>query len=689
MKKICKILFPIFFFSVFLYSQESALNGKWELIKEKSTDIDSYWTLGLEFLIKNNEVTFTQTWDGRIPCIEKMTLKTNSSPQKIEVKNRAFPTNIFVALKRQIGSQKEVTAKWDKNILKINEKYEIISSQGSKPIDVMHTFELSADKNLLTYRIFRNTREGEAEIKYLLKKSGYNNAYTFKMSDNWEITGKLPEQACLISLQGLVNENKPNLYFLFGPEYPFNYTGELCEYFKEKKYFSFTQLNSLDQALGIFKEYVKGYIVWDKKERASLIVAYTVAGLEKGIVVTEDLLPLMQKYGFKQIEDFRGKFTGKSDYEINLWAIDKYWDKCSKELIVWIGGEYVNVMKPAVADYGMMNKVFFTDLSARESDTLEYKLTNKLFSEMKPLSLVMGWHSYKKDLEEEFTTLSSKYALTIEGLNTLPNTSFISKIPVSPGFKFTNNHNIEPGKKYIPEKKVYVAFVQTDGLGIGAWVKPGRGTLDYAWEVDMANYMLAPSQLEYYYAQKTPKDYFLGCLSGSAYMYPKAYPKKWLPEEIKKAKNLMDELDLHVFEIMDYSDNKKIEGTNNLPKDIVDAYYKGMPDVIGFVNGYRPSFTNTIRDKVPFISYDYYISPKKPVMDAVGDMHELAKINSERPYFLLVHVREASDIVRVKSISDKLGPEFEIVPLDIFLKMAGENPTFKERYMDESERTNK
>ena len=55
-------------------------------------------------------------------------------------------------------------------------------------------------------------------------------------------------------------------------------------------------------------------------------------------------------------------------------------------------------------------------------------------------------------------------------------------------------------------------------------------------------------------------------------------------------------------------------------------------------------------------------------------------MNLARPYFLLVHVRENSDVARVKRITDRLGPDFEIIPLDIFLTMAGQNPTFQERY---------
>ena len=57
-------------------------------------------------------------------------------------------------------------------------------------------------------------------------------------------------------------------------------------------------------------------------------------------------------------------------------------------------------------------------------------------------------------------------------------------------------------------------------------------------------------------------------------------------------------------------------------------------------------------------------------------------LNPKRPYYLLMHVRQWSDIKRVKRILDQLGPEFELVPLDIFLKLAGNKPTFQTRYLD-------
>jgi hypothetical protein len=140
-------------------------------------------------------------------------------------------------------------------------------------------------------------------------------------------------------------------------------------------------------------------------------------------------------------------------------------------------------------------------------------------------------------------------------------------------------------------------------------------------------------------------------------------------------------LDLRVFETMDWSEGSEVEGNTDLTKEIVEKYYDGMPEAIGFVNGYGPGYTFAVKDGRPFVSYDYYLSPVRPEPDAVADLKELATINSKRPYFLLVHVREYSDVKRVKGILDKLGPEFEVVPLDVFLTMAGNDPTFEERFL--------
>ncbi|MCK4336432.1 MAG: hypothetical protein KAX11_00725, partial [Candidatus Aminicenantes bacterium] len=470
-------------------------------------------------------------------------------------------------------------------------------------------------------------------------------------------------------------------YFLYPKDWSFTYTGSVFDFYKDKKDYLFKELRTPVQALRTFRKHLRGYVVWDRSVRTSLIVAFTIAGLERSVVVSEDMIPMVEKTGLRPVEDLRGRFKGKSDVEIYQWAYNKYWSRCSRDFIIWMGGEHGRVMKPGVADWGICNKAFFSDLSTRVTDTEEYALADKLLGEMNPMSMVMGWHSYAKDLEREHVKLVSSHGHRVEGLHTLPNLSFSSQVAPTPGFQFKNKHNVVPGKTYIPKKKVYLACIQTDGLGIGAWLKPGRGEIPYAWEVIMNYHWLAPAMMEYFYTMATPNDYFIGALSGPGYIYPKAVPRDKLFPLIEKAREMMEVLDLKVFEIMDYSEGATVEGNTELTREVVEAYYKGMPNALGFVNGYAPAYTFTVKDGKPLISYDYYLSPTRTEKDVLADLYELAEINKKRPYFCLIHVREYSNVKRVKNILDQLGPEFELVPLDVFLKMAGKNPTFRERFL--------
>ena len=508
-----------------------------------------------------------------------------------------------------------------------------------------------------------------------------DHKYVMNLSKNWEIEGDLPVHALLISLQGVANLEKPRLYFVYPENWDFKFSEPLLNYYKNTREMEFRHLENAEEALTELSKYAKGYIVWDKSVRTSLIVAFTAAGLHESIIVSEELIPIVEKHGLEMKEDFRGKFSGKTDYEIYTWAYQQYWDKCNKDYLVYMGGEWGKMMKPGVADFGIYKKSFFTDASTNPEDTLEYYFAKRLFREMKPLSLVMGWHSYKKDKEAQHVRLASSYALRVEGLHTLPNMSFNTQVGLIPGYKFKNNHNVEPDKTYIPENKVYLSCIQTDCLGLGAWTEPGRGDIPYAWEVTMNWVWLAPAMMQFFYDESTPNDYFIGSLSGPGYMYPKSIPMEYLPQVVDKAYELMQTLDLNSFELMEHTNYWDTDGIDDdVPKEIVDVYYERMPGAIGFANGYRPAHTFTARDGRPFISYDYYLSEKRDEDEAAADIKELANLNAKRPYFCLMHIREFGHIERVKRILAKLGSEFELVPLDVFFKLAGNSPTFIERY---------
>ncbi len=495
------------------------------------------------------------------------------------------------------------------------------------------------------------------------------------VAGDWKITGDLPREALLISLQGLVNRTGPNLYLLYGSDYDYGNVQALLDYYHADHHVDYTMIKTIPDALVKFRKYVKGYIVYDQKIRDSIVLSFTAAGIMDGVVVAPDQVAMMKKLGFKELANYNGKFENMDTTQIYQWAYDHFWNKCSHKELIYLGGVEGNYMKPAIADMGVANRAFFFDLSTDPlTGGTQYQLAKMLYSKMKPFSFIFGWHSYMKDTEHSSVTLASHYALRVEGLNTLPNMSFHRWIKLPSGYKFKAHHADLKNLKL--EKKIYVSFIQSDGLGIGAWLKPGRGKIPYAWEVNMYWYHYAPAILQYYYSQATPNDEFIGTLGGPSYMYPKAIPDKYRPTAFKMAAKLIKDLDINMFEIFDASDSL----TRDLPKNIVDEYFKYMPNAIGFVNGYGPAHTFAVQDGRPFMSFDYYLPPTRTVKEADADLEELAKMNPKRPYFICFHVREYTDVKGVMDIMKPLGPDFKIVPLDVFLKLAGMDPTFKTQY---------
>jgi len=512
------------------------------------------------------------------------------------------------------------------------------------------------------------------------------NVSVTDISGDWEASGDLQWQALLLSLQGIANKHGPHIYLVYPDDFKHPNVKTVLEYYKKRHHVKTKRINSIEHIVIKYQKYLKGYVIWDAAVVPSLMVSFTVAGLEDALVVTEAYLPLVTKLGLKQVADFRDIFCGKSDLEIFTWAYNEYWHRCSRDYLVYLGEWCKGLngnpgMQPGIADFGIVHQTFFTDLSASPADQDEYQLADKIMSEMNTYAYVFGWHSYCKDQEPEHLTMVSRNALIIaEGLATLPNMSFHGQMPASPDFKFKQKAKFNPNLKV--EGKVYITFIQSDGLGIGSWLKPGRGEIPYGWETNMEWIDLAPALLQYYYESATQNDHFIGSLSGPGYFYPKVYPSDKLPGALQMADDLMQRLDLHVFGIMDFSEGDRKVGNVDLPKNIVDAYYENMPHVTGFINGYGPGNTYDCREARPLISYNYYVDTQKTAEEVIEDFKELTQINPKRPYFIPVHVRENNDVQRIKRIVDGLGSEFKIVPPREFMIIAGKKPTMTTRYLD-------
>ena len=211
------------------------------------------------------------------------------------------------------------------------------------------------------------------------------------------------------------------------------------------------------------------------------------------------------------------------------------------------------------------------------------------------------------------------------------------------------------------------------------------GTLPYIWEVTLPDLEIQPVLLSMFYSQATENDTFVGALGGPGYTYPKAVPKHLLPSRLKFAQDAMKVLDLSHFVIFDASNTHgehTVTGDTCLTEEVVEAYFEGMSETVGFLNGYAPSFTfkHHRESSHSLISFDYYLDPGRSVQDAIFDLNTLAHLNEVRPYYLAIHVREFSTVDRVIEIVSGLDPAvFEIIPVDDFFELANEKPTWQDR----------
>ncbi|MCB1124593.1 MAG: hypothetical protein KJT03_23775, partial [Verrucomicrobiae bacterium] len=384
-------------------------------------------------------IELTERWGTSRFQEDTLSLKTGGTVNEVVIDHKVFPSNVFMGLRREVGASRRIQAYWRDGFrsLQLEEVCPIVSQQGKKDLRITSTLQLNLDATTITWTLYRPTRPADEPIVYLLKREGYRDSYYMEMTDNWSLNGDFPEQAALITLQGVVNEKAPLLYFVYGPEWDFLFTQDILDYYQEKKQFSFRKLRDLRHALTTFKGKVSKYIVYDKEVRTSIIVAFTLAGLEDAMVVSEDLIPLVEEFGLEKIEDYRGRFTGMKDIEIYRWAYDAYWDRCNKDYIVWMGGDSGSRMRPGVVDWGMYHECFFTDLSTDANDPAdaeEYAMADQLFSEMNRMGMCFGWHSYAKDKERDHVKLASSHVIRVSGLHTLPNMSFNTQVPLSPGF---------------------------------------------------------------------------------------------------------------------------------------------------------------------------------------------------------------------------------------------------------------
>ena len=289
---------------------ETDILGSWELLPEKSTDIDLYRNLTVSLQNTPAGIVVVNRWGGARHFLDSLVLPTDGREIQVRITNRVFPTNVFMGLMMPVGEQRTVKATLKGERLRIDETVPLRGSQGITRVTMTRTYELSENKELLVYRITRSTRTSGPETVYRFKRAGTRRAFVIRLQDDWDLRSGLDQQAFYISLQGAANASAPRLYLLYPDNWPFTYVQSVFEFYKEKRHITFTELRTPDEALKALRSEVNGYVVWDKHVRTSLIVAYTVAGLEQAVVVSEEMIPMVERAGLKKSRGSPGGVHG-------------------------------------------------------------------------------------------------------------------------------------------------------------------------------------------------------------------------------------------------------------------------------------------------------------------------------------------------------------------------------------------
>jgi hypothetical protein len=477
-------------------------------------------------------------------------------------------------------------------------------------------------------------------------------------------------QFLLLTLQGIVNRRKPEIYYLFNPTDPF-----WLDWMRRRKWISGTEtISDPNELISRYRDRIKGMIITDPMLPASKNIATMIAGVEDGIVVSPRIA---DRLSMPVIADLRGRW--KSNAEAYGWAFDNLWDRLNHHVIACSWYEHLGLR-----DYLVQHRIFIFWISGPidgakgyASPDDEVRLMEKLLAQMPVNIPVMSYPWAGKDVgigEGPGVTLFSEFGKYLVGSINCSNLSVHSGVRI-PKFE----QHAPPPVPSLQRDKVYVSFIISDGDNLPVltisnfpqlWKNPVRGKLPLGWTISPSAYMLIPDIADYYYSTATDQDRFLGAVSGIGYAYPDSYGKRFrepdrrrvFDEFLDQTRTYMERMDLEEIWIMGVS-----------REDLIGRYAERIP----FLKAIFPDYGRRV------MSYDeatYLTSRNVPVFHAVtgwsegisreGQIEDLvsqirAITPPERPAFMHLFVLNwFADLRMLQEILNRLGPEYVVVRPD-------------------------
>lgn len=380
-------------------------------------------------------------------------------------------------------------------------------------------------------------------------------------------------QLLLLSLQGIVNRQQPQIYLLFNSTDAF-----WIDWMRQRKWIQGTRTVARPQELlARFRDKLKGVVITDPSLPATKNIATMVASVNDGIVV---LPRLAKEVALPVIADLRGKW--QTNVEAYRWAFDNLWSRLNHHVLACSYPDHLGLR-----DYLVQHKVFIFWLPGPidgakkySSPNEEVRLMEELFAQMPVNIPVMSYPWAGKDVgigEGPGVTLFAEFGKYLVGSINCSNLSVHSGIRVA-------EFRQKPAPPSPPlQNKVYVSFIISDGDNLPVltvnnfpqlWQQDVRGQFPIGWTISPSAHLLIPAVVDYYYSTAKPTDYFLAAVSGVGYTYPDSYGQRFRePDRQRVFDEFLDQTRVY----MEKSDLKDIWIMGVSRPELIRRYAERVP----------------------------------------------------------------------------------------------------------------
>lgn len=325
------------------------------------------------------------------------------------------------------------------------------------------------------------------------------------------------EQITFMCLQGLVNRKSPRL-FLVGLN-DFNRPADLFWLERFRVEYGIASHGVAPwAALRQYAGELGGFVVYSPEQPWSENLAAMLGSLMGWLPVSLEVAARAEAAGLQRRASLAGLWPDR--LAAHRWALAHLLPKLR-------GTDFGTISERSwlmIRDYLVMRGAFTTSLTCLPGP--ERDLKGQIMSALPPGSIQWGWTVGNED-EGSYTRHASAHGHRTLCSTNADNMSVFSQIAPR-GTPLRQ----PPRRTITPERKVYLAFVLSDGdsipIGITRqwyrWTEGARGKVPFGWEIQPLLCQLAPVLLEYYYQDATPLDEFILGPSGAGYTNPSLMP---------------------------------------------------------------------------------------------------------------------------------------------------------------------